>query len=208
MESIDFPLLREIINLKMDADVVTFLDDIGAATNDKCPFALLAMILERCVKANLTVLPSSIQIGPEVVHLGKLLTKRCEISIAARHREAIRNLPLPSDPDTARRCLAFLNYFREFVPNFASSTSHLRLLANKKPYDIPAAADQFDQVKKCLIDSLPLRPVPINGSLLLFADFSLSGIGAAVFWTSATVPTPTLSYQMGGSREIHRELHR
>lgn len=193
LEAIDFPLLKEIIHLKLDADVLTFLDDIGAGTNDNCPYSLLAMILQKCVDANLTVLPSSIQIGPEVVHLGKLLTKRCEISIADRHREAIRHLPLPNDPDTARRCLAFLNYFREFVPNFASSTSQLRLLANKKPFNIQCASDQFNTVKECLVDSLPLRPVPLNSSLLLFADFSLSGIGGAVFWTTSTTPTPTLS---------------
>lgn len=209
MEAVDFPLLRDIINLKMDADVLTFLDDIGAGTNDECPFGLLAMILEKCIKANLTVLPSSIQIGPEVVHLGKLLTKRCEISIATRHREAIRNLPFPTDPDTARRCLAFLNYFREFVPSFASTTSHLRLLANKKPFDLVAATNQFGSVKKCLINALPLRPVPINASLLLYADFSINGIGAAVFWTSSTVTTPALSrfaYQVGYGMDAIRRI--
>lgn len=106
---IDFPALKRILEEKWDATVLSFLDDIGGGTNDSCPYDLLAFILQLCVDANLTVTPANIQIGREVVHLGKLLTNRCEIAIAQHHMEIISNLPLPSNPDLARRALAFFS---------------------------------------------------------------------------------------------------
>lgn len=193
MEKIDFPATRIILDSKLDAEVLSFLDDIGAGTNDSCPYDLLAMILRLCVEANLTVLPENIQIGPEVIHLGKLLTARCEIHIASRHRQAIKSLNFPSSPDMARRSLAFLNYFRDFIPHFAATSSQLRLLASNKPFSIEAAKKDFIEMKTLLLNSLPLRPSPVNSHLHLHADFSQQGIGAVVMWNKSEEPTMVLS---------------
>lgn len=190
---IDFPAVKRIIEEQWDATVLSFLDDIGGGTNDGYPYDLLAFILQLCVEANLTVTPSGIQIGREVVHLGKLLTNRCEIAIADRHMEIISNLPFPSSPDLARRALAFLNYFREFIPSFAPSTANLRRMATAKPFDLDDAKQQFQQMKVTLMNSLPLRPVPTNASLQLFANFSKNGIGAVVTWSNSSEPTSFIS---------------
>lgn len=193
LEKVDFPATRIILDSKLDAEVLSFLDDIGAGTNDSCPYDLLAIILKLCIEANLTVLPENIQIGPEVIHLGKLLTARCEIHIANRHREAINSLAFPSSPDIARRSLAFLNYFRDFIPHFAASSSQLRLLASNKPFSPEAAKRDFINMKDLLLSSLPLRPSPVNSILHLHADFSQHGIGAVVMWSTTAEPAMVLS---------------
>lgn len=193
MEKIDFPATREILNSKLDAEVLSFLDDIGAGTNSSCPYHLLALILKLCVEANLTVLAENIQIGAEVIHLGKLLTARCEIYIASRHREAIKNLDFPKSPDIARRALAFLNYFRDFIPHFAATSSQLRLFASNKPFSMTEARKDFDRMKLLLLNSVPLRHSPINSHLHLHADFSQHGIGAVAMWNTTDDPTMILS---------------
>lgn len=162
----DFPALKKILEEKWDATVPSFLDD---GTNDSCPYDLLAFILQFCIEANLTITPANIQIGKEVIHLGKLLTNRCEIAIAQTHMEIISSLPFPTTPDLARRALAFLNYFWEFVPSFAPTTSNLWCMAHAKPFNMHEAQRQFQNIKATLINSLPLRPVPTNACLHLFA---------------------------------------
>lgn len=160
MTKIDFPALKKILESKLDAEVLSYLDDIGGGIKNGCPYNLLHLILELCVEANLTFVPENIQIGSEVTHLGKLLNARCEIDIAARHRSAISSLPFPSCPDLAHRCTAFLNYFRDFIPRFAPLTAELRCLTHSKPFCMTTTVKNFEEIKILLLSALPLRLVP------------------------------------------------
>lgn len=53
----------------------------------------------------------------------------------------------------------------------------IRAFAHSKPFDIYQAGTNFEVIKKSLLEALPLKPVPINAHLDLFADFSKEGIG-------------------------------
>lgn len=159
MSTVDEPILQIHLRDKIDAVVLSFLDDIGGGTNEGCPFQLLHRILSACVRANFTVSPSNIQIGNGVTHLGKLLTSRCEIAIAAHHRECIKNLIPPTTAEDARRCVAFFNFFREFCPRFAEKTTEMRKLAHSKEHDPASILKEFKSLQSVLLDALPLRPV-------------------------------------------------
>lgn len=74
----------------------------------------------------------------------------------------MEGLPFPPTSDIAKRALAFLNYFRDFSPHFASATYQIRLFAHSKPCDIDQAESDFIAIKNDLIAALPLQPVPIN----------------------------------------------
>lgn len=183
MRLVDEPILRIHLDNQIDAVVLSFLDDIGGGTNESCPYHLLFRILTACVNGNLTVVPSSIQIGASVTHLGKLLTARCEVAIGKHHVELIRRLAPPSSAAAARRTVAFFNFFRDCVPQFSSSTVALRLMAHSKPYDPALALSEFRNLQKVLISAAPLRPVPMNATLNIHTDYSLSGLGAVVTWS-------------------------
>lgn len=88
---IDQPLKGHFLHHQQHCEVATFVDDILGGTNDD-PYALLAAILQQCIKANLTVIPSSIQLGEEATMLGKRLTKDGSLSIAHHHHDTITSL--------------------------------------------------------------------------------------------------------------------
>lgn len=180
MSTVDEPILQIHLKEKIDAVVLSFLDDIGGRTNESCPFQLLHRILTACVRANFTVPPSNIQMGSEVTHLGKLLTSRCEIAVAGHHRECIKNLIPPSTAEDARRCVAFFNFFREFCPRFAEKTTEMRKLAHSKEHNPMIISKEFKSLQTVLLNALPLRPVPLDAILHIRADLSLLGLGAVV----------------------------
>lgn len=82
---------------------------------------LIAEVLMTCIKLNLTIEPQNIQVGKEVIFLGKLVSKNA-ISIAQRHLDAINSLKSPQTYAEARKLLALLNFFRDHVQGFAVKT--------------------------------------------------------------------------------------
>lgn len=55
---VDVPALKYILDHKLDASVLSYIDDVGGGINRGCSYDLLALILRLCFKANLTVVPS------------------------------------------------------------------------------------------------------------------------------------------------------
>ena len=43
----------------------------------------------------------------------------------------IENYPTPTNGDKAKRFIAFCNYYRRFIPNFAESSRHIIILSRK-----------------------------------------------------------------------------
>ena len=62
----------------------------------------------------------------------------------------IDNYPTPTNGDEAKRFIAFCNYYRRFIPNFAESSRHITRLPRKNaPFEwAKACEDGFQYLKK------------------------------------------------------------
>lgn len=181
---IDFPLQRELILEGIDAVILSFVDDVAGGTNESSPYEMLARMLKYCIKANFTVMPEDIQCAEEITLLGKFLNRACQITIAARHLEAIQSLRHPTTPAEARKTVAFFNYLRDFVPRFAESTSAMRSLMNNQNPTCHDVKLEFERIQQRLVRHCPLKAVPIDAHLHLYADFSKNGFGGVVAYTT------------------------
>lgn len=115
---VDFPRQRLLILANIDAIALSFVDDVSGGTNEADPYDMLARILNRCIAANLTILPDNIQCGREITLLRKFLNKCCRITIAQRHLQALQALQPHSNPSDARKVVAFCISYA--ISSFAS----------------------------------------------------------------------------------------
>ena len=66
----------------------------------------------------------------EVTFLGHICSEK-GIQPDASKFESIKNYPRPHDGDATRRFVALANYYRKFIPNFATISKPLKYLAKK-----------------------------------------------------------------------------
>lgn len=67
----------------------------------------------------------------EVIYLGHLITDK-GIKTDPAKCEVVRNYPRPTNPDETRRFIAFCNYYRRFIPDFAQIVKCLNSLLKKE----------------------------------------------------------------------------
>lgn len=88
--------------------------------------------------------------------------------------------------------LAFLNFFRNYVVNFAAKTSRLlSLLKNAATMTSELQNNINNEVqvlKNELQSAVPVRVPPLNAHLSIYSDFSKSGIGVRFALTLQTLP--------------------
>lgn len=176
-----------ILEKGLDALVSSYIDNIMGGSNDDI-YELLYLTLKQCVSLNLTVVPSSVTVGPSIVMVGRLIEQGA-ISIASRHKLAISALTPPETAIRAKRLLAFCNYFRDYIQNFSSKTIRLRQFSANINVNKVQLALEIENLKQELLTAIPLRPVPVDANLYGFADYSNLGIGAALLSNTDNDPT-------------------
>lgn len=68
---------------------------------------------------------------PEVVFLGHKCTSKGLLPDDSKIR-TIKDYPIPKDKDAVKRFVAFANYYRRFIRNFASLAAPLNFITRKK----------------------------------------------------------------------------
>lgn len=119
---------------------------------------------EVCRKYNLKLNPQKCEFfKPEVIFLGHRCTAKGLLPDESKI-SAIRNYQRPDDKDATRRLVAFANYYRRFIRDFADIVQPLNRLTRKTV--------EFDWTEDCenafriLIDKLSSPPI------LQYPDFS------------------------------------
>lgn len=144
----------------------------------------LIKILERFRQVNLKLNPLKCEfLRKEIVYLGHKITSD-GIYPDPSKIESIQNYPRPQNADDVKRFVAFANYYRRFIRNFANIAYPLNALSKKNiPFEWSSECESaFHTLKNCLINP-PILDYPDfseNNTFTLSTDASKIGLGAVL----------------------------
>lgn len=91
----------------------------------------LELVFQTCRKRNLKLNPEKSQFfKTQVNFLGHICSEK-GISPDFSKIRSVRDYPVPTNKDEVRRFVAFLNYYRKFIPNFSIKAAPLNKLTRK-----------------------------------------------------------------------------
>lgn len=125
-------------------------------------------VFERLRKVNLKLNPSKCNfLRKEMLYLGHVVSSEGVLPDPAKI-EVIKNYPTPKTVEDVKRFVAFANYYRKFIPNFAEKSYDLNMLCRKNvkfKWD-EHCQKSFDTLKSCM-----MKP-----PVLQYPDFSKENI--------------------------------
>lgn len=142
----------------------------------------LIKIFERLRKFNLKLNPAKCSfLNKEVTYLGHLVTDKGILPDPKKYN-AIKIYPVPQNADDVRRFIAFCNYYRRFVPNFAKIATPLNnlLKKNTKFSWTPECNAAFIELKNKLMSPQILSYPDDSKSYILTTDSSQFAFGAVL----------------------------
>lgn len=113
----------------------------------------------------------------EVTYLGHYISKNGILPDPAKFN-VIKNFPIPKNSDEVRRFVAFCNYYRRFIPNFAGIAHPLNKLLRKNTkfeWSIECKT-AIDQLKNKLISPPILKFPDFKREFILITDSLKSGM--------------------------------
>lgn len=142
-----------------------YLDDLVVfGSSLKQHNANLVKILERLRKVNLKLNPSKCEfLKKELLYLGHVISSE-GVSPDPSKIETIKNYPVPKSCDEVKRFVAFANYYRKFIRNFADIVAPLNQLTRKHV--------KFEWKKDCQRAFDNLKQKLINPPILEYPNFS------------------------------------
>jgi len=163
-----------------------FVDDVAAWNAEGGPKAHIALIfrlLDALAGCGLRCHPAKCQFFmPEM----ELLGHKVSPGAIAPHESklaAIEALTSPTSLSELRSKLAFLNYYRSYIPHFATIAAPLNeLLRAGVPWQWgPAQEHAFSELKRIVCTpGVLLRPFDPSRKTMLYTDWSKRGIGAVL----------------------------
>uniref|UniRef100_A0A914X6C2 RNA-directed DNA polymerase n=2 Tax=Plectus sambesii TaxID=2011161 RepID=A0A914X6C2_9BILA len=189
--------------------VYLYLDDILIASHDdESHVRHLRQVFERLAHANLCAKPSKCAFGkPKAEYLGHVISAEGILPDPAKVA-SIATLAAPRKLKKLQAFLGFCNYYREYVPQFASIASPLyALMRVNAPYHWSVDCQRaFEQLRQALV-SAPLLAYPdFEGArsggrpFLLYTDACKSAVGCVVSQQGADGKEHVLAYE---SRRTH-----
>jgi hypothetical protein len=157
-----------------------YLDDIIIKGRDESDHLKnIEEIFIRCRERNLKLNPKKcVFFRTEITYLGHLCTEN-GIKIDPEKINPIRNYPMPRNADEVKRFVAFLNYYRRFVPKFSTISAPLNNLTKKNVAFI--WTDECSKAFYTLKDSLTKAPIlkypNFNKIFYIYSDASMLGVG-------------------------------
>lgn len=144
----------------------------------------LTDVFERLRKVNLKLNPTKCQfLKKEILYLGHLVSAE-GVSPDPEKTKVLKKYPVPQNADEVRRFVAFCNYYRKFVPSFATITMPLnRLLKKDEPFVWDSECQNaFDYLKTALMTP-PILQYPDfsnTNEFILQTDASDLAVGAVL----------------------------
>ena len=142
-----------------------YIDDIivvGCSVNHH--IANLNKVFQQLRKYNLKLNPQKCQFFKnEVTYLGHHISEKGVQPDKTKY-SVISNYPIPKNADDVRRFVAFCNYYRRFIKNFAEITHPLNKLLRKNT--------PFNWTNECELSFYNLKTKLISPQILQFPDYT------------------------------------
>lgn len=124
----------------------------------------LISIFSRLRNVNLKLNPSKCEfLKKQILYLGHIISSE-GLSPDPEKVAVIKNYPRPSSSDEVKRFVAFANYYRKFIPNFANIVIPMNKLCKQNVV--------FDWTDDCEKSFLLLKDALVSPPILDFPDFS------------------------------------
>lgn len=142
----------------------------------------LITVFNRLRHYNLKLNPSKCKFfQTEVTYLGHKITDKGIYPDDSKY-STVKNYPVPTNADEVRRFVAFCNYYRNFVPNFAGIAKPLNdlLKKNVKFEWTDKRQKAFENLKSHLLSPQILRYPDFSKEFIITTDASNVGCGAVL----------------------------
>lgn len=144
----------------------------------------LVKVLQRLRHVKLKLNPSKCDfLRKEILYLGHVISES-GVSPDPEKIHAIKNFPTPHDAQSTKRFVAFANYYRKFIENFANIAAPLNYLTRKNvPFKWSEECEKAFKKLKLLLSSPPVLQYPDfteNNTFILKTDASGTAIGAVL----------------------------
>lgn len=152
----------------------------------------LEKVFERMRKYNLKLNPSKCCFFKhEVLFLGHQISSHGILPDKSKF-SVIEKYPVPKNSDEARRFVAFCNYYRRFIPNFAQIASPLNKLQRKNTLFEwnQDCQNAFNELKRQLLSPRILKLPDLQKQFILTTDASQLGCGAVLAQKHGDVELP------------------
>ena len=160
-----------------------YMDDLVVlGCSEKHMLKNLKDVFSICRKYNLKLHPDKCSFfSHEVTYLGHKCTDKGILPDDSKF-ETIKNYPTPKDSDAVRRFVAFCNYYRRFIPNFASHSLHLTRLTRKNVQFQwnEECENAFQFLKEALLSPSILQYPNFNKPFCITTDASKNACGAVL----------------------------
>ncbi|KAJ8709933.1 hypothetical protein PYW07_009299 [Mythimna separata] len=141
-------------------------------------------VFSRLRKVNLKLNPEKCKfLQKEILYLGHIVSEK-GILPDPQKTKVVQNYPRPQNPQEVKRFVAFVNYYRKFIPNFAEYAYPLNKLCCKNVAFAwtDHCENSFQYLKKSLINP-PVLQYPNfseNNTFILQTDASGTAIGSVL----------------------------
>lgn len=142
----------------------------------------LKAVFEICRKFNLKLNPEKCEFfRTEVTYLGHKCTDKGIFPDDSKI-DTVKNYPVPSNKDEVKRFVAFMNYYRRFIPNFAGLARPLNSLTRRKSLFLwtQECQDSFNELKQTIIRPPILQYPDFSREFTLTVDASKNAVGAVL----------------------------
>lgn len=139
-------------------------------------------VFEICRKYNLKLNPAKCEFfRTEISFLGHICTDK-GLKADPKKLLAVEKYPKPTDKDSVKRFVAFANYYRRFVPNFAELAKPLTNLTKKRSKFIwnTEAENSFQTLRQALLHSPILKYPDFEKEFKIIVDASDFACGAVL----------------------------
>jgi hypothetical protein len=160
-----------------------FIDDIVVFGDDQQSFIRnLVRVFDRLRQHQFRLKASKCRFGlSKVEYLGHMVSGE-GIELSESKRSAIRNVREPSDVGQLRAFLGLANYFREFIPSYATMARPLTRLCSPKTRFTWSEVERtaFNEIKAAIISAPMLAHLDYDHEVVLRCDASLAGVGGVL----------------------------
>lgn len=158
-----------------------YMDDlIVIGCSEQHHLANLRKVFETCRKFNLKLNPEKCKFfRKEVTFLGHKVTDQGILPDENKYI-IIQKYPTPRSAEEVKRFIAFCNYYRRFIPNFANIANPLNKLLKKNIKFVwtDQCQHSFEKLKNCLLHPTILQYPDFSKAFILTTDASKEACGA------------------------------
>lgn len=160
-----------------------YMDDlIVFASSEEKMLLNLKEVFATCIKHGLKLNPDKCDFFKhEVTYLGHKCTEEGILPDDSKY-EKIKNYPEPKNKDEVKRFVAFVNFYRKFVPKFANYAVHLSRLTQKNAVFVwtEKCQESFEYLRNALLEPKILKYPNYEKEFCVTTDASDLACGAVL----------------------------